>query len=93
MENQTAHRIKIEEKVIDANIRAQERGQWMAYSIGFAAIIGGILLLFFDKPLAGYSVLVGAVATLVGVFVYGKGRQRKELKHTKQELENTQNQE
>jgi hypothetical protein len=43
------------------------------------AVLGGIYLATQGQELGGYSLVLGTVATLAGVFVYGRKSARKEL--------------
>lgn len=63
------YNMSIHEKVTNADIERANRGQFMFYSIILIFVMGGVIGLFLDKPLAGYSSLGGAFITaLVNVF-------------------------
>lgn len=77
-ENQAAHRQKLEMKAIEADIKNSQRGQTFAFILASIVIIGGLILLMLGKSLEGFVALIGALATLVGVFIYDKTSERKE---------------
>lgn len=54
------------------------QGQIFAFILGLVTIVVGLFLLFQGKDIQGYSLLVGTVATLAGVFIYGKKQNEKE---------------
>jgi hypothetical protein len=45
--------------------------------LGISGTIGGILLAFFDKSLAGFGVFFTSLATLAGIYLYTQRTQRK----------------
>jgi hypothetical protein len=54
----------------------ESRGQIFAFTLALVAIAGGIALIADGKNVAGLVPLVGALATLVGLFIYGEMRGR-----------------
>ena len=50
------------------------------------AILGGIWLISIGKETTGLVAIVTAIASLVGVFVYGKSEQKKELEKKSQAM-------
>jgi len=50
------------------------------------AIIGGSLLVYGGKETSGLTAIITALAGLVGVFVYGKREQKKELANKAQAI-------
>lgn len=81
---QTDHRIEIESIVVKGNDKRSTRGQWMAYSLAMAAIVGGIYLIANDKPTAGLVAIISAISGLVVVFVTGKVFQERERREKRQ---------
>jgi uncharacterized membrane protein len=79
-ERQSAHREAIESKVVDAGIKSQTRGSWFGFIISMTAIVGGIYLIKLGKSTEGLIAIIGSLAALAGVFVYGKRKESKELK-------------
>ncbi len=77
---QSDHRIELEKKVIDGNIRSGRLGQWMGYSICMTALIGGGALSCFGIKLEGIIIAVAGLVALVTVFMTGKFAGQRELK-------------
>lgn len=71
-EKQQNHRMELEKTVITAGAHRMKLGQIFAFILGLTSILGGLLLLVLERNIAGFSVLIGATATLVGAFVYGR---------------------
>lgn len=80
-EKQQEHRMVIEKTVITGAVQRTHQGQIFAFLLGVIAICGGLGLLFLGKSIIGLSVLIGAVASLIGVFIYGKESNKKEQKN------------
>jgi uncharacterized membrane protein len=78
-ETQHDHRIKIEKNVVDSNIAAQRLGTILGFIVAMTAILGGIFLVYVGKEATGIASIVTALVGLVGVFVYGKNEQKKDL--------------
>lgn len=70
-ENQSTHRQKLENKVVDAEIKYKNKGQIFGFIIALICIIGGILMIFFGKNIQGFATLLGTVVVLLGTFMYG----------------------
>lgn len=87
-EGQATHRQSLEQKVINANVSIQQLGLACAFIIAMTAIVGGIWISLKGMSGTGLSVIIGALGALVGVFVYGKSEQRKELAHNEDALAN-----
>lgn len=84
-EKQQDHRMELEKTVINADVSRMKLGQIFAFILGFTAILGGLFLLIKGLSIAGFSVLVGTTATLVGAFLYGKAENRKERENKARE--------
>ena len=78
-EKQSDHRIASEAKVIDSNIKKEDRGQWMGFSVFMAGLIGGIVLLVLGMTPVGLTVFFGNLAAMVTVFLTGAHLGRKQL--------------
>ena len=78
-ENQNAHRLALEKTVVTANVAAQKNGVMFGFIIAMTAILGGIYLVATGKPATGLAAILSSLAALVGVFVYGKMAQKKDL--------------
>jgi uncharacterized membrane protein len=78
-EQQATHRQHLEAVAIGSNATTQKWGLACAFIIAMSAICGGIWLSLRGMSGAGLTAIIGALAALVGVFVYGKSEQKKEL--------------
>lgn len=75
---QSNHRIKMEEAAVESGIRASRLGQVLGFVISLVVITGGFALIFLDKNIIGISAVIGALASLAGVFIYGTKSRREE---------------
>jgi uncharacterized membrane protein len=78
-EKQQDHRQTLEKTVIQGNVKAETRGQWMGLAVSICVLILSGYIAHAGNPAAGGAVAIGDVAALAGVFVYGKHAQRREL--------------
>jgi uncharacterized membrane protein len=78
-EQQAAHRQRLETVAIGSNATTQKWGLACAFIIAMSAICGGIWLSLRGMSGTGLTAIIGALVALVGVFVYGKSEQKKEL--------------
>ena len=78
-EKQAAHRQEIEKIFITAAVKHETRAQIIGCIIALSAIIGGTIVISMDKDAVGLTAIISALAALVGVFIYGKRRQNREL--------------
>ena len=77
-ESQSAHRQELEKTVVSGNVAAERRGQNYAFILGSLAITSGVVLIYLDKNVEGLTAILVTLATLAGVFVYGKRQQAQE---------------
>ena len=77
-EDQAAHRMRLESKVIDSDISNSRRGLNYAFILGLSGMVGGMVLIYFGKTIAGSAISGGTVATLVGTLIYGTSQRKKE---------------
>lgn len=59
-------------------VAKERRGQHYAFILGALAIIGGIVLIAYDKDVQGLVAIITTLVTLAGVFIYGRSQQTKE---------------
>lgn len=85
-EQQAAHRQNLEKAVIFSNVTMQKWGLGCAFVLAMTAIGGGIGLSLKGMSGAGLTAIISALAALVGVFVYGKSEQQKELREKSEAL-------
>ncbi len=86
-EGQVAHRQHLERVHMDEGNRRAARGQWFGFSLGFVGLAFGFVLLMAGHDIQGYSLLVGDVATLAGVFAFGRVSTWLERREKRKELE------
>ena len=77
-EEQSKHRKKLEEIVVLGGSRNQAAGMIFAFVLSLVIVGSGAFLIYHDKSLEGFG--------LIGVFVYGKNTQLKELKANRESL-------
>jgi len=83
-EMQQVHRHSLEISVVRRNLEAQIRGQFMAFGVSVLVIAGGFGLIAFGKDAYGIAAVIGALTSLVIVFVTGRlfqARERREKRH------------
>ena len=85
-EQQAKHRQSIEKTVIDSNAFVQKVGPFLGFVVAMTAVIGGTILVLKGKDGYGLAAIIGALASLAGVFIYGKRHQRKELDEKAQDI-------
>ncbi|QQR78310.1 MAG: DUF2335 domain-containing protein [Candidatus Moraniibacteriota bacterium] len=80
-EKQNEHRIEIEKKVISGNIWNERLGLIAGFSVCLYALYLGTQILMSGHEGYGFSAILSALASLVGVYIYTKhteSRQQKE---------------
>ena len=85
-EHQATHRQNLETVAIGANATTQKWGLACAFIIAMSSIWGGIWISLKGMSGAGLTAIIGALAALVGVFVYGKVEQKKQLANKADQL-------
>ncbi len=84
-ESQAEHRQHLEKTVIGGNVKAERLGQIFAFILGALAIVGGVVLIALGKDVQGLVAIIGALASLAGVFIWGRWRQERERDKKRQE--------
>lgn len=69
-----------------ARIRNETLGQVFAFILTLVVLVGSIWLISIGKSIEGVAAIVASLATLAGVFVYGRMSQRAELLEKRQAL-------
>jgi len=87
-ERQSAHRERLEARVVDGNVANQTRGSYFAFILAFTAILGGFFLIHEGRSAQGLAAIITSVVGLVSVFIYAKSEQRKERLEKASALEN-----
>jgi uncharacterized membrane protein len=78
VEEQSAHRRRLETLKLEGDIKNERLGQHYGFFIALFVIAGGFALIWNDKDVAGVAMVLSALAVLAGVFVYGQKKQRQE---------------
>lgn len=77
-ERQLAHRHALESRVVDGKLAAERSGQRFAFALVLLALAVGSGLIAFDKDTGGITAIVGALASVVAIFVYGRRKEAEE---------------
>lgn len=84
-ESQSEHRRNLETKVVNANNRDSLLGVIFAFIIAIVIVLGAIFLIYKDKNLSGFSLLLGGGGTYFAVFLKSKSKDNKQLQEQEQE--------
>ena len=79
-ETQTNHRIELEKKVIESDIRNSSLGMFLGFALALFCIVWGCYLIMLGHDTAGAAVATTTVVALVSVFVYGSETRRERRK-------------
>jgi uncharacterized membrane protein len=77
-EKQSAHRERLEARVIEGNVASQTRGSYFSFILALVAIVGGFWLIHEGRSASGLAAVITSVVGLVSVFFYSKYEQRQE---------------
>jgi uncharacterized membrane protein len=78
-EEQSSHRREMEARVISSGAFSQRLGTVSASFAGLIGVSGGIWLAHEGKSVVGLATLFTTLASLVGVYLYQKPKQKQEL--------------
>jgi uncharacterized membrane protein len=78
-ESQHTHRQGLESHVVHSNVAAQRLGTILGFIVAMTVVVGGMYLVHEGKNAAGLASILTALASLVGVFLYSKYEQQKDL--------------
>ena len=78
-EKQSDHRRELEAKVVSSNVFVQKVGPFLGFVVAMTVVVGGMILILRGKDGYGLAAIIAALASLTGVFVYGKAKQNREL--------------
>ncbi len=76
-EQQQEHRLAQQSVRLNLDGTLEHRGQWMAFLVTVSGIIGALALIMLDKPIEGFATLIGALGSIVGLFIWSKRRRPK----------------
>jgi uncharacterized membrane protein len=77
-EKQIDHRINLESAVVSGDVKRSDRGLVFAFILSGIVVLGSILLIYMDKPIEAFALVVLNLATLAGVFIYNSRRRERE---------------
>ena len=86
-EKQSNHRQTLEKKVVFTDSGNSRLGVWLAFFLATITIIGGGFLIYNDKDIAGLASIITAIGGLVGVFIYGRYQEKKELEKKEKDIQ------
>ena len=87
-ESQHSHRLELEKHVVTSNVSAQKLGTVLGFIVAMTVVIGGMFLVHEGKSGEGLAAILTALASLVGVFLYSKHEQQKDLAKKTEALAN-----
>lgn len=85
-EQQLAHRHTLESRVVAGKLAAERTGQRFAFALVIAALVVGGGLIALDRDAGGLTAIVGALASVVAIFVYGRRKEAEERRQKRVEL-------
>ena len=85
-EQQLAHRHALESRVVEGKLAAERTGQRLGFVLVLAALAVGGGLIAFDKDTGGLAAIIGAFASVVAIFVYGRRQEAEERRQKRAEL-------
>ena len=90
-ERQSAHRQDLEKKVVDSNCKNERLGTILGFILAMTALGGGFALVAYGRDAGGIAAIVTSLATLAGVFIYGKRKQQQERAEKIQQVNQSSN--
>jgi hypothetical protein len=78
-ENQMKHRQGLESKVISTNAILSYLGLISGFVLGSGGLAAAVYLIKLGRELGGGAAFVGSLATLAGLFIYGRRKQERQL--------------
>lgn len=76
-ERQSAHRMSLEQRVVNSGIKQSWVGQSFAFIIAMTTIIGGVICILDGKDVGGITSIVAVLTSLVFVFIAGRKQNKK----------------
>jgi len=68
---QVNHRMELEKTVINSDNKRASIGQIISAAIALLCIASGVVLVYLDKDVAGLSLIIGSIGTLLTAFYGG----------------------
>ena len=72
--------------MIAEKLAAERRGQVFAFILVLVSIIVGGALIAFDKDITGLTAILGALVSVVAIFVYGRRKDAEERREKRSEF-------
>ena len=72
--------------MIAEKLAAERRGQVFAFILVLVSIIVGGALIAFDKDISGLTAILGALVSVVAIFVYGRRKDAEERREKRSEF-------
>ena len=85
-ERQLTHRHALESRVVEGKLAAERTGQRLGFVLVLAALAVGSGLIAFDKEAGGLAAIIGAFASVVAIFIYGRRKEAEERRQKRAEL-------
>ncbi len=76
-ESQMRHRQDLESKVITSNVRLSYLGLVSGFVLGTGGLGAAVYLIRLGKELGGGAAFIASLATLAGLFIYGRKKQQR----------------
>ena len=86
-ENQSKHRERIEEAVIQSNVKGQARGTTYGFIMGMTGLLGGMFLIYSGHGAAGITAFLSSIGGLASVFLVGRKKGERELSQKSSNLD------
>ena len=77
-EDQSRHRMSLERAVITSDVRRSWAGLVAGFILGGSVLAAGTSLVAYSHDTAGAAIITSSMATIAGVFVYGRKSQATE---------------
>lgn len=91
-ESQIAHRQALETKKLESDIQREKTGQVFAFVITLVVILVGGTVIYVGRSTAGgFALIIAALASLAGVFIYGRHKTSKELEARRRFMQQVEN--
>jgi len=84
MEQQSAHRQKLERISLDRNSRARDRGQHYAFILCALVIVGGFAAILTGHSVAGMAAIIIVVGGVAATFLATRQRQQRQLEERRE---------
>lgn len=78
-ESQMKHRQQLENRVISTNVRLAYLGLVSGFVLGSGGLAAAVYLIRLGRELGGGAAFISSLATLAGLFIYGRRKQQRDL--------------